>query len=220
MTFLILVLTLFKVSHLFHDQLSTIKLNQISIELPTPLPEFNRIELDQTNFAVNLIKIRKIAASISEESRRMKPRALVDRFREKLMRYYHRLPSHLKFGKMNQIEFPPDTSIWGRRNYFCILLDYCQCWISLYRALLPSAQHQGEKSLTKNETEAILHTSQAAVAIVQLFQNWFRCSVQSVDGFDCFFRPYLYHFMSAKNIFTVKYLFFFLSCLFFYFTYI
>jgi hypothetical protein len=193
-----------KVTHLFHDQLSTIKLNQISIELPTPLPEFNRIELDQTTFAVSLIQIRKLAGSISEESCKMKPRALVDRFRKELTEYYHTLPSHLQFGKMNQIEFPPDTSIWGRRNYFCILLDYCQCWISLYRPLLPSANHQGEKPLTKNENEAILHTSQAAVAILQLFQNWFHTSIQSEDGFDCFFRPYLYHFMSAKNIFTVS----------------
>lgn len=192
---------------MFHDQLSTIKLNQISIDLPTPLPDFTRIELDQTTFAVSLIQIRKIAASISEESRTMKPRALVDRFREKLIRYYRSLLTHLQFSRLNLIEFPPDTSIWGRRTYFCILLDYCQCWISLYRALLPSANHQGENPLTKNENEAILHTSQAALAILQLFQNWFRCSVQSEDGFDCFFRPYLYHFMSAKNIFSVKYLF-------------
>lgn len=192
------------VSHLFNDQLSTIKLNQISIELPTPLPDFNSIELDQTTFAISIIQIRKLAGSISEESRRMRPRALVDHFRERLLQFYHALPKHLQFGNKNPTSFPPDTSIWLRRNYFCILLDYCQCWITMYRALLPSANHQGEKPLTPDENEAILHTSQAAVAILQLFQNWFKTSSESEEKFDCFFRPYLYHFMSAKHIFSVS----------------
>ncbi|KAK4512071.1 uncharacterized protein ATC70_013314 [Mucor velutinosus] len=190
------------VSHLFNDQLSTIKLNQISIELPTPLPDFNTIEMDQTTFAISIIQIRKLAGSISEESRKMRPRALVNHFRKKLLQYYHALPKHLQFGKKNPTSFPPGASIWLRRNYFCILLDYCQCWITMYRALLPSANHQGEQPLTPDENEAILHTSQAAVAIVQLFQNWFKTSSESEEKFDCFFRPYLYHFMSAKHIFS------------------
>lgn len=193
------------VSHLFHDQLSTIKLNQISVELPTLLPEFNAIEMDQTTFCISVIQIRKLAGSISEESRRMGPRALVDHFSGKLLQFYHSLPKHLQFGKKNQTSFPPNTSIWGRRNYFCVLLDYCQCWITMYRALLPSASHQGEKALTPDENEAILHTSQAAVAILQLFQNWFKTSSEAEEKFDCFFRPYLYHFMSAKHIFSVSY---------------
>jgi hypothetical protein len=197
------------VTQLFHDQLSTIKLDQIKIELPTPLPEFNRIEMDQTMFSISLIQIRKIAGSISEEfpsasssSNTTELRKLVDGFRVKLWQFYHNLPSHLQFGSRNAI-LPPDISIWSRRNYFCILLDYCQCWITLYRALLPPAGKVEE--LTKDEQEAILHTSQAAVAISQLFQNWFQSSVQSDEGgFDCFFRPYLYHFMSAKNVFAVS----------------
>lgn len=192
------------VSHLFNDQLATIKLNQISIELPTPLPDFNTVEMDQTTFAISIIQIRKLAGSISEESRKMRPRALVDHFRERLLQFYHALPKHLQFGKKNPTAFPPDASIWLRRTYFCILLDYCQCWITMYRALLPSANHQGEQPLTPNENEAILHTSQAAVAILQLFQNWFKTSSESEEKFDCFFRPYLYHFMSAKHIFSVS----------------
>ncbi|KAI8097944.1 fungal-specific transcription factor domain-containing protein [Gilbertella persicaria] len=190
------------VSHLFHDQFSAIKLNQISIELPTPLPEFNQLEMDQTNFAIHLIQVRKIAAILSEESRKLKPRPLVKRLKEKLKRFYRTLPETERFGQINQITFSPGTSVWIRRSYFCVLLDYCQCWITMYRGLLPSANHLGDKPLTEDEQEAILHTSQAAIAIVQLFQAWFRCSEQSGDGFDCFFRPYLYHFMSAKNIFT------------------
>ncbi|CAO3650457.1 unnamed protein product [Mucor hiemalis] len=193
------------VSHLFHDQLSTIKLDQISIDLPIALPEFNRIEMDQAVFATNLIQVRKLAGSISEESRRMKPQALVHHFKQKLWRFYNDLPTHLQFGdnQKNQI-LPPNLSIWSRRNYFCILLDYCQCWITVYRALLPSPSFQGERQLTQNENEAILHTSQAAVAIIQLFQNWFQSSIQSGEGFDCFFRPYLYHFMSAKHILSAN----------------
>ncbi|KAI8637680.1 hypothetical protein BD408DRAFT_406249 [Parasitella parasitica] len=190
------------VSHLFHDQLSTIKLHQVSIELPTLLPEFNTVELDQATFAISLIQIRKLAGSISEESRRMRPRALVNHFREKLLQHYHSLPKHLQFGNQNQVALPPDASVWKRRNYFCILLDYCQCWITMYRALLPSANHQGERALTPDENEAILHTSQAAVAILQLFQSWFKSSSESEEKFDCFFRPYLYHFMSAKHMFS------------------
>lgn len=190
------------VSHLFNDQLSTIKLSQIAIELPTPLPDFNTIEMDQTTFAISIIQIRKLAGSISEESRKMRPRALVDHFRERLLQFYQALPKHLQFGKKNPTAFPPNASIWLRRTYFCILLDYCQCWITMYRALLPSANHQGGQPLTPNENEAILHTSQAAVAILQLFQNWFKTSSESEEKFDCFFRPYLYHFMSAKHIFS------------------
>lgn len=192
-----------KVSQLFHDQLSTIKLDQILIDLPTPLPEFNRIEMDQTVFAISVIQIRKLAASISEESRKLEPQALVDRFKDKLARFYYNLPTHLQFCQKNQI-LPPDMSIWSRRNYFCILLDYCQCWITLYRSRLPSANLQGERQLTPSEHEAVLHTSQAAIAIIQLFQTWFQSSIQSSEGFDCFFRPYLYHFMSAKNVLNVS----------------
>jgi hypothetical protein len=63
---------------------------------------------------------------------------------------------------------------------------------------------QGERQLTPSEHEAVLHTSQAAIAIIQLFQTWFQSSIQSSEGFDCFFRPYLYHFMSAKNVLNVS----------------
>lgn len=189
---------------MFHDQLSTIKLDQISTELPTPLPEFDQIEMDQTIFAISVIQIRKLAASITEESSKIEPRALVDKFRLKLWRFYHCLPNILQFGKCGiNRDLRPDISVWSRRNYFCILLDYCQCWITLYRALLPSATTI-HGALTPNETEAILHTSQASVAIIQLFQNWFQSSIQSDEGFDCFFRPYLYHFMSAKHVFSVS----------------
>jgi hypothetical protein len=81
------------------------------------------------------------------------------------------------------------------------LLDYCQCWIDLYRAFLPVGKRDGFSQI---ELEAMQHTSQAAVASVQLFQAWFQSSVQSEDGFDCFFRPYLYHFMSTKGVFSVS----------------
>lgn len=185
---------------MFHDQLSTIKLSQISIEPPTPLPEFNAYEMDQTTFAVSLIQIRKIAGSIYEKSRKLEPAALVLRYKETLWRFYHALPHNLRFGNRNSY-----TTIWTRRNYFCILLDYCLCWITIYRALLPPAHFGGERPLYPNEQDAILHTSQAAVAMVQLFQDWFDASLQSGEGFDCFFRPYLYHFMSAKHIFTVSF---------------
>ncbi|OBZ85306.1 hypothetical protein A0J61_06639 [Choanephora cucurbitarum] len=190
------------VPHLFHDQFSAIKLNQITIELPTPLPSFSQFEIDQTNFAVGLIKIRKIAAAISEESSRLKPRSLVDEFKGKLWQLYQKLPKASQFGCIHQISFLNGASIWVRRTYFCVLLDYCQCWISIYRGLLPAAAHSIDQPLTESEEEAILHTSQAATAIVQLFEAWFRCSRQSEEGFDCFFRPYLYHFMSAKHIFS------------------
>lgn len=185
---------------MFHDQLSTIKLNQIKIDPPTPLPEFDANELEQTTFATSLIKIRKIAGSISETSRMMKPKAWIARYREELFTFYSELPRHLQFQKQQQQN---NTSIWERRNYFCILLDYCLCWITIYRASLPPAVTAQHQELTNEEQEAILHTSQAAVAMVQLFQSWFHMSLQSSDGFDCFFRPYLYHFMSAKHIFTV-----------------
>jgi hypothetical protein len=159
--------------------------------------------MDQAVFAISLIQVRKLAASISEESRKLEPQALIDQFKTTLGKFYHNLPNHLQFNQRNQI-LPPDMSIWGRRNYFCILLDYCQCWITLYRAWLPPANLQGERQLTASENEAILHTSQAAIAIIQLFQNWFQVSIQSEDGFDCFFRPYLYHFMSAKHVLSVS----------------
>lgn len=188
---------------MFHDQLSTIKLDQISVELPMLLPEFDQTEKDQTVFAINLIQIRKLAASITEKSGKIEPRAIVNKFRKKLWRFYHGLPNVLQFGKCGiNRDMRPDMSVWSRRNYFCILLDYCLCWITLYRPLLPSATTQ--RALTANETEAILHTSQASVAIIQLFQNWFQSSIQSDEGFDCFFRPYLYHFMSAKHVFSVS----------------
>ncbi|KAI8372625.1 hypothetical protein EDC96DRAFT_438749 [Choanephora cucurbitarum] len=206
------------VPHLFHDQFSAIKLNQISIELPTPLPSFSQFEIDQTNFAVSLIEIRKIAAAISEESSRLKPRFLVDEFKGKLWQFYQKLPKASQFGCIHQISFLNGASIWVRRTYFCVLLDYCQCWISIYRGLLPAAAHSIDQLLTESEEEAILHTSQAATAIIQLFEAWFRCSRQSEEGFDCFFRPYLYHFMSAKHIFSVSHhsFFFLLLNLFFF----
>lgn len=155
--------------------------------------------MDQTTFAISLIQIRKLAGSISEKSRKLEPQALVHRYKEILWRFYHALPHHLRFGKQTQF-----SSIWTRRSYFCILLDYCLCWITIYRALLPPAHLVGERPLSPQEQEAVLHTSQAAVALVQLFQSWFDASLQSGEGFDCFFRPYLYHFMSAKHIFTAS----------------
>lgn len=196
-------------THLFHDQLSTIKLDNISIDLPTVLPDFNQTEQDQTIFAINLIQIRKLAASITEASdKKLGAGAIVKRFRKKLWRFYQALPQILRFGQCGiNRDQRPIISIWSRRNYFCILLDYCLCWITLYRPLLPSASIQ--RALTAKETEAIMYTSQASVAIIQLFQNWFQSSIQSDEGFDCFFRPYLYHFMSAKHVFSVSFFFFF-----------
>lgn len=162
--------------------------------------------MDQTVFCISLIQIRKIAGSISEKSRKLEPRVLLHHFKEALWRYYHELPHHSRFNNNNSsCLFPANTSVWTRRTYFCTLLDYCLCWISIYRAHLPPAQLKGERPLTMEEEEAILYTSQAAVAMIQLFQGWFDVSLQSGEGFDCFFRPYLYHFMSAKHIFTVKF---------------
>lgn len=191
-------------THLFHDQLSSIKLNEISVELPTVLPDFTQTEKDQAIFAINVIQIRKLAASITEASgKKMEAGAIVNKFRKRLLRFYQALPDVLRFGQCGiNRDKRPDISVWSRRNYFCILLDYCLCWISLYRPLLPSASIQ--RALTPKETEAILYTSQASVAIIQLFQNWFQSSIQSDEGFDCFFRPYLYHFMSAKHVFSVS----------------
>ncbi|RCH92173.1 hypothetical protein CU097_011829 [Rhizopus azygosporus] len=184
------------VSQLFHDQVAAMKLSQISIDLPAILPEFNQLERDQTIFTIQLIQIRKLAGSISEDLPRLEPHKLVKKYKCKLRTFYHELPSHLRFGKEANV-LPPSTSLWERRTYYCILLDYCQAWITIYRALLPSSSATRTSSL---ENEAILHTSQAAVAAVKLFQAWFQSSALSSEGFDCFFRPYLYHFLSAKKI--------------------
>lgn len=176
------------------------KLSQISIDLPARLPEFSQLERDQTIFTIQLIQIRKLAGSISEDLHRLEPHKLVKKYKRKLRIFYHELPSHLRFGKEISV-LPPSTSLWERRTYYCILLDYCQAWITIYRTLLPSSSATRTSSL---ENEAILHTSQAAVAAVKLFQAWFQSSALSSEGFDCFFRPYLYHFLSIKKILCVS----------------
>jgi hypothetical protein len=186
------------IPHFFNDQVSTMRTNQISIDLPVVLADFDQLETDQTLFARSLIHIRKLAVMISEQSKKMTPEALVGEFRHVLREFYGNLSS--RFGT------PMNGSLWQRRNYFCILLDYCQCWITLYRPLLPTS----DLPPSHTEHEAILRTSQAAVAAIQLFEQWFQISCNSEDGFDCFFRPYLYHFMNVKSILGVSFTFFFL----------
>ncbi|KAI8879500.1 hypothetical protein K501DRAFT_336041 [Backusella circina FSU 941] len=187
------------IPHFFNDQGHTMRLNQIAIEPPTILPDFDRIEIHQTQFAIRLIEIRKLSVSLSEHLRK-EPKTALKKSKPLLWQYYRNVPEHLKFSKKNQI-MPNQATIWERRDYFCVLLDYCQCWIDLYRGFVPVGK-RGD--LSPLELEAIQHTSQAAVASVQLFQAWFQASVQSEDGFDCFFRPYLYHFMSIKGVFSAN----------------
>jgi hypothetical protein len=187
------------IPHFFNDQAATMRLSQIAIDPPTILPDFDRIEIHQTQFAMRLIEIRKLSVSLSE-LRKREPKTVLKKFKPLLAQYYRNVPEHLKFSKKNQV-MPNQATIWERRTYFCVLLDYCQCWIDLYRAFLPVGKRDG---LSQIELEAMQHTSQAAVASVQLFQAWFQSSVQSEDGFDCFFRPYLYHFMSTKGVFSVS----------------
>ncbi|KAI8882347.1 hypothetical protein K501DRAFT_251592 [Backusella circina FSU 941] len=183
------------IPHFFNDQVSTMRTNQISIDLPLVLPDFDQLETDQTRFARSLIEIRKLAVTLSEQSKKMAPKALVGQFRHVLWSFYHSNLSQ-RYGS------PPivNESLWQRRDYFCILLDYCQCWITLYRPLLPTSALPPSHT----EYEAIIRTSQAAVAAIHLFEQWFQMSCNSEDGFDCFFRPYLYHFMNVKSIFSAN----------------
>ncbi|CAO3701836.1 unnamed protein product [Rhizopus stolonifer] len=182
------------VPQLFLDESSTMKLSQISVDLPALLLEFNQLESEQTLFAIGLIQIRRLAGEIAEDLRKLAPSQLVERYKPRLHRFYSQLGVNQRFGTHREFE-----TIWQRRQYYCVLLDYCQAWITLYRALLPSSS---ATTLGPQEQEAILYTSQAAVAMIQLFESWFQSS--PMLGFDCFFRPYLYHFMSAKHIFSVN----------------
>ncbi|KAG0164568.1 hypothetical protein DFQ28_010152 [Apophysomyces sp. BC1034] len=174
----------------FFAQPPSIGLDVVKIDVPHILSDFDQVEADQTRFSIGLICIRRLAAEIGEaENRGGGTGSLLGTFEEHLLDFYHNLAPYNRYPYADRVS--SSSTIWARRSFFCILLDYCQCWITLYQPLLPSPT-------------AILRTSQAAVAMTKLFDAWFRISAQSADGFDCFFRPYLYHFMSIIQIFKVN----------------
>ncbi|KAI8063924.1 hypothetical protein BC940DRAFT_100249 [Gongronella butleri] len=152
----------------FFAQPSTIRREDIKIDLPCVLSEYDPVEIDQTRFAIALIQVRRLH---SEKS---------------LRRFYRSLsPSH----RFRHLAAPAvaKASLWHRRSFYCILLDYCLAWLNLSRPRLPS-------------TNAIRRTSQTAFAMLLLFRHWFR----PAPDFDCFFRPYLHHFMAIIQVFKVK----------------
>ncbi|KAI9280448.1 hypothetical protein BY458DRAFT_487432 [Sporodiniella umbellata] len=171
------------VPQLFPEERATIKSEQIKIDLPCRLPEFNRLECEQTLFVTRLIRFRLLVSEINEALERPEPCPMA-LYRTRLERFYRAMPASLRLTAVEP------TSLWTRRSYFCVLLDYCQAWITLHQASLPL----GQAPITAEAEYAIRCTSQAAVAMVHLFDRWFHG-----DTFDCFFRPYLYHFMSAKH---------------------
>ncbi|ORY96023.1 hypothetical protein BCR42DRAFT_430599 [Absidia repens] len=149
----------------FFAQPSTIRNEDIQIEVPCVLVDFDPTETDQTRFAISLIHVRRLH---SEKS---------------LRSFYKRLPESSRCAH-HQPPVITTSSLWTRRTYFCILLDYCLLWITLYRPRLP-------------RKVAIRRTSQAAFAMLHLFTQWFHSS----PDFDCFFRPYLFHYMSIIQVF-------------------
>jgi hypothetical protein len=151
----------------FFAQTSTIRNDDIKIQVPCVLSDFDPIETDQTRFAISVIQIRR---THSEKS---------------LRAFYKSLPETGRCHRMQSMASA--TSIWTRRTYFCVLLDYCLGWITLYRPKLPHKL-------------AICRTSQAAFAMLHLFSCWFGIG----KHFDCFFRPYLFHYMSIIQVFKVN----------------
>lgn len=99
--------------------------------------------------------------------------------------FYHSLPGKAKF---EAAMHPPSyvLSIWGARALYGVLLDYCQAWISF---------------LKKRDNTPPLHATQAAVAIMYICEKW--CT-RPAYGFDCLFRSFLFHFISAVHVFQVN----------------
>ncbi|KAI8340012.1 hypothetical protein BC941DRAFT_419179 [Chlamydoabsidia padenii] len=149
------------VPHYF-AQPSTMRNHNINTELPCVLSDFDPVETDQTRFAISLIHIRRIQSEPSVRA------------------FYKSLPDASRMGRSSS----PVGSIWARRSYFCVLLDYCLHWITLYQPRLP-------------RKSAVKKVSQAAFAMLHLFDWWFGTS----EHFDCFFRPYLFHYMSIIQVF-------------------
>ncbi|KAF7720845.1 hypothetical protein EC973_005913 [Apophysomyces ossiformis] len=173
----------------FFAQPPSIGLDVVKIDVPQVLSDFDQVEADQARFSIGLICIRRLAAEIGEAQRKGDESDILEIFEDHLFEFYGNLPPYNRYSHADRVS--SSSTIWARRSFFCVLLDYCQCWITLYRPFLPSPT-------------AITRTSQAAVAMVRIFEAWFRVSAQSGDGFDCFFRPYLYHFMSAIQIFKIN----------------
>ncbi|ORX45871.1 hypothetical protein DM01DRAFT_1339830 [Hesseltinella vesiculosa] len=149
----------------FFAQPPAIRREDIKIDPPCVLSDYDPVEVEQTRFAIALIQMRRLH---SEKS---------------LRRFYRSLAPNLRFRHLTSQPIA-SASLWQRRSFFCILLDYCLAWINIYRHRLPSSL-------------AIRRTSQAAFAMLLLFRHWF----QPEPNFDCFFRPYLHHFMAAIQVF-------------------
>ncbi|CAO3595787.1 unnamed protein product [Absidia cylindrospora] len=155
----------------FFAQPSTMRKEDIKIEVPCVLADFDPMETDQTRFAISIIHVRRLSSTEAS-----------------LRHFYKSLPNTSRCSSpimaANANANANGSSLWSRRTYFCILLDYCLFWINLARPRLP-------------RTSALRKTSQAAFAMLALFSHWFRLD----DHFDCFFRPYLYHYMRIIQIF-------------------
>lgn len=178
----------------FFAQPCSIALEDVRIDLPVVLSEFDQTEIDRTRFTIALIHVRRIAAEINQwrqqQQQRQQQQDKLAYFEGQLDTFYGNLAPQNRYPYAVSSNHSA-ASLWVRRTRYCTLLDYCECWMALYRPYL-------------NENQAVLRTSQAAFAMLFLFQHWFRVSQESGEGFDCFFRPYLYHFMSAIQIFKVR----------------
>ncbi|ORY99957.1 hypothetical protein BCR43DRAFT_128209 [Syncephalastrum racemosum] len=96
--------------------------------------------------------------------------------------FYRLLPRKAKFETVVCHPSSP-SSIWASRALHGVLLDYCQAWITFFK--------------TEDNTPPP-HVTQAAVAIMYICETW--CT-QPRYGFDCFFRSFLFHFISAVHVF-------------------
>ncbi|KAI9010438.1 hypothetical protein CLU79DRAFT_455263 [Phycomyces nitens] len=183
---------------------SSIDPSTITVEPPTVLPDFSFTEAEQARFVISIIGIRRLSSelTISQNKAEIIEDAEIDTLKadeERLREFYRTLDPQNRYAYANQMTGLKTTQ-WSRRTFYCVLLDFCQCWITLYRPYLPVDSDE----LTEINREAILRTSQAAVATAILFDRWFSASIESLDGFDCFFRPYLYHYMSAIQTLKVS----------------
>ncbi|ORZ07627.1 hypothetical protein BCR42DRAFT_383287 [Absidia repens] len=161
----------------FFAQSSTMRKEDIKIEVPCVLADFDPMETDQTRFAISIIHVRRLSGTEA---------SLKDFYRSLPNTHRCASPIMAAHGSIHGGSGGGGggSSLWSRRTYFCVLLDYCLFWIDLSRPRIP-------------RKSAIRRTSQAAFAMLALFSHWFRFD----DHFDCFFRPYLYHYMRIIQIF-------------------
>ncbi|KAL0082235.1 hypothetical protein J3Q64DRAFT_1634436 [Phycomyces blakesleeanus] len=176
---------------------SSIPPSSITVEPPTVLLDFSFTEAEQARFVISIIGIRRLSSElyISQNKAEIAEEAQLDSLKadeERLREFYRTLDPQNRYAYANQMTGLKTTQ-WSRRTFYCVLLDFCQSWITLYRPYLPLDTND----LFDIHREAVLRTSQAAIASVILFDRWFSASIESPDGFDCFFRPYLYHYMAS-----------------------